>query len=122
MRCLRSWQALIVGFIVAVIVKAEPGENVIWLEAETFNNTGSWSNDSQHVDLMGSPYLLATGVGKPVEDAVTETVVSVAGSYRLWVRCRDWLPEYHPGLFQVFVNGKSSHATFGKAEDDHRSD
>jgi hypothetical protein len=39
---------------------------VVWMEAESFADTGRWSNDSQHVDLMGSPYLLATGVGKPV--------------------------------------------------------
>jgi len=88
------------------------------MEAESFADTGRWSNDSQYVDLMGSPYLLATGVGKPVADAVTTAKIPVAGTYRLWVRCRDWLPEYHPGRFQVMVAGKCSAATFGKANTD----
>ena len=67
-------------------------EAVIWLEAEQFGTTGGWSNDTQFVDLMGSPQLLATGLGKPVADAVTSADVRAAGTYRLWVRCRDWLP------------------------------
>jgi len=92
--------------------------NVIWLEAESFDDPGTWSNDSQHVDLMGSPYLLATGVGKPVKDAKTTARVPDRGKYQLWVRCRDWLPEHHPGSFQVYVNKKPSPTTFGKADTD----
>jgi len=91
---------------------------VIWQEAESFKSTGKWSNDSQHVDIMGSPYLLATGVGRPVEDAVTAVNVPRSGTYTLWVRCRDWYPSHSPGRFQVVVNGKPSAVTFGKAEDD----
>ena len=30
------------------------------LEAESFQNPGGWSLDTQFIDLMGSPYLLAT--------------------------------------------------------------
>jgi len=97
---------------------AQSTDEVIWLEAEGFAHTGAWSNDSQHVDLMGSPYLLATGVGRPVRDAVTTATVSAPGVYRLWVRCRDWLPQYHPGLFQVSVDGSASPTTFGRAETD----
>ncbi len=97
---------------------ATKGNAVIWLEAETFAETGKWSNDSQHVDLMGSPYLLATGVGKPVADAATKADIPAAGKYRLWVRCRDWLPAHSPGQFQVLVGGKTSNTTFGKAETD----
>ena len=92
--------------------------HVIWLEAEQFDQTGSWSADAQYVDTMGSPQLLAAGCGKPVADAVSHAAVPSAGTYRLWVRCRDWLPEYSPGLFRVLVNGQASAATFGKAADD----
>ncbi len=91
---------------------------VIWLEAEQFAHTGTWSVDAQFVDIMGSVQLLATGCGKPVEDAATQAAVPVSGTYRLWVRCRDWLPDYSPGLFQVAINGKASVTTFGKAPDD----
>jgi hypothetical protein len=100
------------------ISSSASGREVIWLEAEGFDDTGKWSNDSQHVDLMGSPYLLATGVGRPVADAVTKVRVARAGTYRLWVRCRDWLPEHSPGRFQVLVGGDPSPTTFGKAATD----
>jgi len=92
--------------------------DVVWLEAEQFKETGGWSNDPQHVDIMGSPYLLATGVGKPVEDAVTTARIPRIGIYRLWVRCRDWFPEHSPGQFQVRVTGKPSSVTFGKSSTD----
>jgi len=90
--------------------------STIWLEAEQFDNTGGWSNDCQFVDLMGSPYLLATGVGKPVDDAVTTVGINKAGAYRLRVRCKDWLCEYSPGRFQVQVGDEVSAVTFGQAE------
>jgi len=93
-------------------------EAVIWLEAEQFDTTGGWSNDTQFVDLMGSPHLLATGLGKPVADAATSADVRAVGTYRLWVRCRDWLPSHSPGRFTVAVGGKASKATFGKAKTD----
>jgi hypothetical protein len=67
---------------------------------------------------MGSAQLLATGCGKPVDEAVTQAAVPASGAYRLWVRCRDWLPEHSPGLFQVVVKGKASVTSFGKARDD----
>ncbi|MHC5053717.1 MAG: FAD-dependent oxidoreductase [Planctomycetota bacterium] len=94
------------------------GADVIWLEAESFDETGGWSNDPQFVDVMGSPFLLATGLGKPVADAVTTARSERAGTYRLWVRCRDWLPSHSPGRFRVIVGGTESEVTFGKAETD----
>ena len=93
-------------------------DEVIWQEAEQFETTGKWSNDPQHLHIMGSPYLLATGLGKPVADAVTTVTVEKAGAYRLWVRCRDWFPSHSPGRFQVVVDGKPSDVTFGKAKTD----
>ena len=101
-------------FVAGRSVSAEPA--VVWLEAESFDDVGSWSRDTQHVDVMGSVYLLATGVGKPVEDAVTTAAIPADGDYRLWVRCRDWLPEYSPGRFRVVINGQES-AVFGESGD-----
>ena len=63
---------------------------------------------------MGSPYLLATGLGKPVEDAVTTVKIPEDGAYRLWVRCRDWLPSHSPGRFEVLIDGNASPVVFGK--------
>ena len=93
-------------------------ECVIWLEAEQFSSIGGWSNDSQFIDLMGSPYLLAAGLGKPVDDAVTTVRVPKPGKYQVWVRCKDWLPSHSPGQFHVQVGGRMSPMTFGKSNTD----
>lgn len=92
--------------------------SVVWQEAESMENTGKWSNDPQHIDIMGSPYLLASGVGREVEDAVTELTIPKDGTFILWVRCRDWFPSHSPGQFQVLLNNKASPITFGKADND----
>ena len=89
----------------------------IFLEAEGFDNPGGWTNDNQSMMQMGSPYLIAHGMGRPVEDAVTSFSASKEGTYRLWVRTRDWTrtwgrPE-SPGRFEVLVNGKKAGAIFG---------
>jgi len=102
--------------IIAPFVLA--ANHVVWQEAESMNNTAKWSNDPQHVDIMGSPYLLATGLGKPVDDASTTVTIPEDGTYTLWVRCRDWFPSHSAGRFQVLINDKASPVTFGKADND----
>jgi len=92
--------------------------DVIWLEAEQFADCGGWSNDPEFAAQMGSPFLLATGLGRPVADAATKVRVPHPGPYTLWVRCRDWHPAHSPGRFQVLVAGRASGATFGQANDD----
>ena len=52
----------------------------IWVEAESFANKGGWSVDQQFVFEMGSPYLIAHGMGESVEDASTEVVFSKAAT------------------------------------------
>ncbi len=110
------------GFILCLVLIsascAPAASQVVWQEAESMADTGKWSNDPQHIDIMGSAYLLATGVGRPVDDAVTTLTIPGTGTYALWVRCRDWLPSHSPGRFQVLINGRASSVTFGKADDD----
>ena len=87
----------------------------ILLEAESFETKGGWSLDSQFMDQMGSPYLLAHGMGKPVADAVTR-VSAAAGAHRLYVRTRNWTAHWstHPaGTFKVRVNGQELSSTLG---------
>jgi hypothetical protein len=67
---------------------------------------------------MGSPYILATGLGKPVPDATTIAHIPDAGEYRLWVRCKDWFPSHSPGRFQVYLGQRASPVTFARANDD----
>ena len=56
------------------------GESIL-IEAESFEETGGWVLDTQFIDTMGSPYLLAHGLGKPVADATTSFNAPVAGTY-----------------------------------------
>lgn len=71
-------------------------------------DAGGWSLDVQFMDQMGSPYLLAHGMGLPVSDAKAEVTFPKAGRYRLWVRTRNWA-DGAPGRFKVLVNGVGEH-------------
>jgi hypothetical protein len=77
----------------------------VLVEAESFTELGGWVVDQQFMDIMGSPYLLAHGLGKPVAPARTEVGFPEAGAWRLWVRTKDWVPSHHPGTFKVLVDG-----------------
>jgi hypothetical protein len=89
----------------------------ILLEAEGFAERGGWVVDQQAMDVMGSPYLLAHGLGLPVADATTSAKLPRAGTYRVWVRTRDWVAPWKapgaPGRFQVLIAGKPLGALFG---------
>ena len=47
----------------------------VLVEAENFSNKGGWVVDQQFVEQMGSPYLLAHGMGIPVTDASTQLTI-----------------------------------------------
>lgn len=87
------------------------------VEAESFDNLGGWVVDQQFMDQMGSPFVLAHGLGVPVADATTEVSFPKRGTYRVWVRTRDWVAQWKvpgsPGRFQVSVAGKKLTTTFG---------
>ncbi len=100
---------LVLGTLCSPLAFAE----TVWIEAERFERLGGWVNDAQFIDQMGSPYLLANGLGEPVEDAHTRAAVPTPGPYRLWVRAKDWMPEHHPGRFLVLLGGKPAKGTFG---------
>jgi hypothetical protein len=89
----------------------------VLVEAEAFDEHGGWVLDQQFMDLMGSPYLLAHGMGVPVEDASTTVRFPVEGRYRVWARTRDWVAPWNapgaPGRFEVHVDGVPLDATFG---------
>ena len=88
-----------------------------FLEAEGFADFGGWELDQQSMDQMGSPYLLAHGLGIPVDDAVAQVKFASAGTYRVWVRTRDWVAPWNapgaPGKFHLLVDGKVLDETFG---------
>ena len=90
-------------------------DGFIWIDAEDFSDYGGWLLDTQFVHLMGSAYLIAAGIGKPVADATVEVDVPRPGRYRMWVRTKNWLKGYAPGQFKVVVAGQGSEHTFGRA-------
>jgi len=85
----------------------------VLIEAEAFADRGGWVLDPQFIEQMGSPYLLAHGLGKPVANARTEVEFPETGTYHVWVRAKDWVPSHHPGRFKVIVGGMELAETFG---------
>lgn len=88
---------------------------VILVEAESFDNPGGWVVDPQFEQQMGSPYLLAHGIGKPVENASTKVRFESNGEYHVWVRTKNWVPgEWAaPGRFQLKIDNKTIDKTLG---------
>lgn len=90
---------------------ARAGAAELLIEAESFDRLGGWKLDTQFINQMGSPYLLAHGLGKPVEDAVTSVLVEEAGEYVVWARTLDWVARWSaagtPGRFQLTIDGRN---------------
>ena len=91
----------------------------VLLEASSFDDIGGWKIDTQHYLQMGGNYLLAHGMGKPVEDAETTIDLPALGKWNVWVRNRDWCKGdwQSPGRFQVLVDGKPLEVTMGEGEE-----
>ena len=89
----------------------------ILVETENFSNKGGWVLDQQFMDLMGSPYLLAHGMGKPVADASTEVIFPEKGTYYVYVRTFNWTSPWYdgagPGKFTLKVNNKKLPVVLG---------
>lgn len=95
--------------IIAGAVATASAERIL-LETENFADKGGWVTDQQFMEKMGSPYLLAHGLGKPVEDASTVVDFGRKGKYKVYVRTYNWTSPWSdkkgPGRFNLLVNGK----------------
>ncbi len=91
--------------------------DTLFVEAESFRELGGWSLDTAATQIVGSPYLLAHGMGQPVSDATTQIEVAHAGTYRVWVRTKDWVAHWDapgtPGRFKLIINNKPIVTEFG---------
>ncbi|WP_084182095.1 FAD-dependent oxidoreductase [Maribacter ulvicola] len=87
----------------------------VLIEAERFIDKGGWVIDPQFVEQMGSPYLMAHGMGVPVANASTSIQFNEEGTYHVWARTKNWAPGNWdaPGQFKIIVNGKALKNTLG---------
>ena len=95
----------------------------ITLECEAFEDCGGWGNDTQFMDQMGSPYLIAHGLGKPVANAATSFEVSRPGTYRVFARTMNWTARWSDspaGTFRIRVDGAELPADLGTGGPDWR--
>lgn len=107
----------LIGFFVLPMTGSSQQYKTIFVEAESFEDHGGWVVDQQSMDVMGSSYLLAHGLGIPVADAETTIHVPEDGDYHVWVRTRDWVApwgvEGAPGRFQVLFDARALDTAFG---------
>ena len=111
--------SLIIALIFCVACGNESG--AILVEAESFDDKGGWSVDQQFTFEMGSPYLIAHGMGVAVEDASTEVNFKQAGDYHVYVRAYNWTSKWSDkrgaGLFRIGVGDELLDAELGVTGD-----
>src|SRR4029434_8038576 len=114
-------KSLFFGLMAALSLGASAADQVL-VEAESFASQGGWVLDTQFIDAMGSPYLMAHGLGELVMDAETTVNFPSTGTYRVWVRTFDWVARWKapgaPGKFQIAIAGKPLPVTFGTSGED----
>ena len=88
----------------------------MFIECEQFDDLGGWTLETQCVAAMGSPYLMAHGLGRPVADATT-SVTLTDGTWHVWARTRDWTAVWKRGTpagrFQICIDGQPLSAVLG---------
>jgi hypothetical protein len=108
---------LLLSAALAASLHTAKGADSLLVEGESFKDHGGWVLDTQFISIMGSPYLMAHGLGRPVADATTTITLPSAGKYHVYVRTMDWVAHWKapgaPGKFQLLINGKPLEATFG---------
>ena len=100
------------------------GADSLLVEAEAFQDTGGWKRDTQFVLNMGSPYLLAHGLGTRVKEAKTSVTFPSTGKYHMWVRSKNWVgpwdAEGEPGRFTIQLDDARTTSIFGRTGVDWR--
>ena len=118
---MRATRFLALALLVAAWLAKPLAAANIWIEAESFEQKGGWQVDQQMIEGMGSPYLIAHGLGTPVKDALTNVRIDTAATYNVYVRTYNWTAPWHaatgPGGFKVAINGKRLPVTVGQTGD-----
>lgn len=107
-------KVLIPLFLLSWLAYPLLGQEMLFVETESFDEKGGWVIDQQSFDVMGSSYLMAHGMGRPVADATTSLTFPETGAYHVWVRTKDWAPyPKGPGEFKVLLNDTPLEQSFG---------
>ncbi len=108
---------LIVAVLAWWVLAGPANAQDVFVEAESFRELGGWSIDTATTLTVGSPYLLAHGLGRPVTDAETTIDVPKSGTYHVWVRTKDWVARWNapgtPGRFCIGIDKKLLTTEFG---------
>ncbi len=108
-------------FLLLLLMPGSLSGASLWLETESFANKGGWVVDQQFMDLMGSPYLMAHGMGRPVSEASTVVNIPENGKWHIYVRTFNWTSPWTlqagPGAFKVKVGSKTLKTVLGTSGD-----
>jgi len=101
--------------VLILLVLISGCKHEIFVECESFDDPGGWVVDPQFVEQMGSPYLMAHGLGEPVENASTSVQVPSGGTYHVWARTTNWASGHWdaPGRFNLWLEGQKLDETMG---------
>jgi len=110
---MKTW--ILVLVIIFSFVSCKVENNKLLVEAENFEEKGGWLVDPQFVEQVGSPYLLAHGLGEPVKNAKTPLTFTETGKYHVWVRTKNWAPGNWeaPGRFKIVINNQELETVLG---------
>ena len=107
---------LVLSLFLILIINPISASDLL-VETEKFENKGGWVVDQQFMDLMGSPYLMAHGLGNPVGAASTTVTFPEEGVYYVYVRTYNWTSPWKnaegPGKFKLSVNRKELPTVLG---------
>jgi hypothetical protein len=89
------------------------------ISTSSFPEKGGWIVDNEFILTLGTSYLLAHGLGKPVENAKKTISVRKSGLYHVYAYTYNWCAPWHsdmfPGLFRIKV-GDALSSELGKGE------
>lgn len=107
----------LLGILLLLLRVGSLSASDLFIEAESFSHKGGWVVDQQFMNLMGSSYLMAHGMGSPVTDAYTEVEFPEKGEYYVYVRTYNWTSPWKDGegagKFKLSVGNKKLSSTLG---------
>lgn len=92
----------------------------LYINPGSFDNYGGWVIDTQFYHTIKSEYLLAHGIGTPVRNAMTKAQLPHEGTYRIWVRTKNWVAHWTknhaPGIFKLKINNSVLDTVLGNKD------